>query len=94
MIEGKVTVKNRAGLHARPASVLVKAAQKFESSIFLVKDDLKVNAKSIMNIFALAATYNTELVVAAEGTDEQEAYQTICSLFENRFEDPGQEESS
>jgi phosphocarrier protein len=94
MTEEKVTVKNRAGLHARPASVLVKTAQKFDSSIFLEKDEMKVNAKSIMNIFALAATYNSEIIVSAEGCDEKEAVSTICTLFNNRFEDPAQEETS
>jgi len=94
MTAEKVIVKNRAGIHARPASVLVKAAQQFESSIFLEKDSMKVNAKSIMNIFALAATFNSEIIVSAEGKDEKEAVCAICTLFENRFEDQSQEETS
>lgn len=89
-----MTVKNRAGLHARPASVLVKTAQQFDSNIYLEKEDMKVNAKSIMNIFALAATYNTELRISAEGCDEEAAFSAICTLFENRFEEPSADEGS
>ena len=87
MTTEKVVVKNRAGLHARPASLIVKTAQKFESLIYLEKEEMKVNAKSIMNIFSLGAAYKTELVISAEGLDEKEAVASLSALFNSRFEE-------
>ena len=87
MTAEQITVRNRAGLHARPASLIVKTAQKYESSIFLEKEGMKVNAKSIMNIFSLGAAYKTELIISAEGPDEQEAVNALAALFNSRFEE-------
>lgn len=86
MIETKVVVKNRAGLHARPAAVLVECAQKFSSHIILKNDAIEANAKSIMNIFTLTATYQSELILTADGEDEKEAIDEISELFSSRFE--------
>lgn len=80
-----VTILNRAGIHARPASLIVQTAQQYASSIWIEKEDARINAKSIMNILTLGATYNTELVVGAEGEDEGEAVEALASLFENKF---------
>jgi phosphocarrier protein len=87
MTEEKVMVKNRAGIHARPAAIISKTAQKFQSSIYITRDETKINAKSIMNIITLAAAYKTELVISAEGEDEKEAVRAIADLFHNRFEE-------
>lgn len=87
MVSEKVIVKNRAGLHARPASLLVQEASKYGSSVFLVRENSRVNAKSIMNLLTMGASYNTELVVEVEGADEEEALQSIVSLFVNKFEE-------
>ncbi len=81
----KVKILNRAGIHARPASLLVEVAQKYESSIWLEKETITINAKSIMNILTLGATYKSELVLRAEGEDEEEAVNAIAALFDNKF---------
>ena len=87
MIKHDVVIKNRAGLHARPASMLVQAASQFSSDIYIHKDDTQVNAKSIMNLLTLGGAYNTELTIQAEGDDETEALNTIVALFESKFEE-------
>jgi phosphocarrier protein len=87
MVEKIVTIKNRAGIHARPAAVLVEKANKFSANIFLEKDGEQINGKSIMGILTLAATYNTPIKIIADGADEEEAVQTISKLFEDKFEE-------
>ena len=88
MTERHVTVKNRAGIHARPASRIVQVAGKFTSKITLIKEaeNETINAKSVMNIISLAAVYDTVLLLRAEGPDEQEAVEAIAGLFERRFD--------
>ena len=87
MTEKEVTIKNRAGIHARPAALIVKVANDFSSEIFMEKNGNKINAKSIMGIITLGAAYNSTLSVVAEGEDEAEAVEAIVQLFENRFEE-------
>jgi len=83
----ELVIRNRAGIHARPASQLVQLASRFASSITIEKDSEKINAKSIMGIIALGATYNTVLKVSAQGADEQEAVAAIEKLFESKFQE-------
>lgn len=87
MVEKTVTIKNRAGIHARPAALLVQTANRFSSLIYLEKDGEKINGKSIMGILTLAATYNSPIKIIADGSDEEDALQTICRLFETKFEE-------
>jgi len=87
MTEQVVTIINRAGIHARPAAVLVQSAKDFSSNIYFEKGSDRINAKSIMGILTLAATYGTEIKVIAEGEDEEQAVQTIVRLFESKFEE-------
>lgn len=87
MIEKIVTVRNRAGIHARPASIIAQTANKFACEILLVRDDTTVNAKSIMGVITMAAGYNTNLTIRACGTDENEAVAAITALFDNKFEE-------
>jgi phosphocarrier protein len=82
-----VTIINRAGIHARPAAVLVQAAKDFNCNIYFEKGRDRINGKSIMGILTLAATYGTELKIIAEGEDEEQAVQTIAHLFESKFEE-------
>lgn len=82
MLEKVVTIKWRAGLHARPASSIVKAAGKFKSNIFIIKDDIKVDAKSIIRIMTLGAQYQTSITIVTEGEDESEALDTMVGIFE------------
>lgn len=87
MVKQDVIIKNRAGLHARPASMLVQTASRFSSSIFIHKDDIQVNAKSIMNLLTLGGAYKTALTIQAEGDDENDALEAIVTLFETKFEE-------
>ena len=87
MIEKMLTVKNRAGIHARPAAIIAQTANKFESEISIGRDDALVNAKSIMGVITLAAGYNTTLKMIVEGSDESEAASAIEALFESKFEE-------
>lgn len=87
MVEKILTVKNRAGIHARPASLIAQTANKFSSEITLEKDSIEVNAKSIMGVITMAAGYNTTVVLKVSGEDEQEAIAAIERLFETKFEE-------
>ena len=87
MTEQTVIIINRAGIHARPAAVLVQAAKDFNSNIYFEKESDRINAKSIMGILTLAATYGTELKIIAEGEDEEQAVEAIARLFESKFEE-------
>lgn len=87
MVEQMVTIKNRAGIHARPAALLVQTASKFKSKIFIEKDSDRINGKSIMGIITLGAGYDTNLKLIADGEDEQEAVKALVQLFESKFEE-------
>ncbi|MCK9171175.1 MAG: HPr family phosphocarrier protein [Treponema sp.] len=87
MIEKQLVVKNRAGIHARPAAIIAQTANKFTCEITLARDDTTVNAKSIMGVITMAAGYNTTLTLTAEGADEKAAAQAIEALFESKFEE-------
>jgi phosphocarrier protein len=87
MTERTVTISNRAGVHLRPAAVLVQAAQEFSSNIYLEKGRDRINAKSVIGIIGLKATYGMELKIIAEGEDEEQAVQAIVSIFDSKFEE-------
>jgi len=82
-----VIIKNRAGIHARPAALIAQTANRFASEILIEREDTRINAKSIMGIITMAASYNTELTLVADGADEREAVEAINALFENKFEE-------
>ncbi len=82
MIEAKATVANRLGLHARPAAELVKTATRFESEIQIAKDEVWVNAKSILGLMTLAAERGSELSIKADGRDADAAVAAIAELIE------------
>ena len=87
MVEKLLTVKNRAGIHARPAAIIAQTANKFECEVMLARDDTTVNAKSIMGVITMAAGYNTVLTLRTEGTDEKEAADAIEALFNSKCEE-------
>ena len=87
MIEKILTVRNRAGIHARPAALIAQTSNKYASEISLEKDSITVNAKSIMGVITMAAGYNTTLTLKGEGSDEQAAADAIFNLFESKFEE-------
>ena len=82
-----LTVRNRAGIHARPAALIAQTANKFASEVLIEKDSTTINAKSIMGVITMAAGYNTTMTVKAEGSDAQDAVDAIYALFENKFEE-------
>jgi len=87
MVEKDVTVKNRAGIHARPAGMIVTLANKYSSQIFIEKDNDKINAKSIMGLITLGVMCNTVIKLSATGPDEAAAVEALAKLIDNRFEE-------
>ena len=85
MKEKNVKIVNKLGLHARPASLIVQTAMAFSSNIYIIKDEIKVDAKSIMGILMLAAACGTELVLRTEGLDEEQALEKMVEVFNNGF---------
>jgi phosphocarrier protein HPr len=85
MIDGRVTILNRLGLHARATAKLVNVCKTFKANVRLCFNDKCVDAKSIMGVMMLAATHGTELQLSAEGEDETEAFEALKALFEDRF---------
>ena len=87
MKEVTVEIVNRAGLHARPASELVRLAGGFRSEILLEKDGLEVNGKSIMGVLMLAAECGSKLRIRAEGEDAEAALEALSGLVKKGFEE-------
>lgn len=85
MIEREVTVRNRAGLHTRPASMLVRTASQFEAEVFLRRDNYEINGKSVIGVMTLAAEQGATLDLIVEGEDEEAAADAIADLFEDGF---------
>ena len=85
MLERKVRVTGRLGLHARAASKLVNCASRFTSEIWLQRGEREINGKSIMGVLTLAAGRGTQLTVHADGADEAEALDELEKLVEDRF---------
>ena len=85
MIERVFLIKNRLGLHARPATLFVQEASKFKSHIFVVKAGLEVNGKSIMGLMLLAAEAGSKLTVKADGPDEVKALEALGKIFDVKF---------
>ena len=85
MVEKEVVIRNKAGIHARPASKLVQLANGFSSKIYIERNSDRVNAKSILGIIALGAVQGTALKLVAEGEDEQEAVEALAKLIDEKF---------
>ncbi len=86
-VEREVVIKNRAGLHTRPAATLVKTAAKFKADFFIYKDGLEINGKSIIGVMTLAAEQGAKLLLRFDGEDEEEAAQAVIELFERGFDE-------
>ncbi len=78
-------IRNKYGLHARPAAEFVKLANKFSSEVWVGKDDIEVSGKSIMGVMMLAAEYGSVVVIRAEGDDAEEAVGALAQLVANGF---------
>ena len=84
-IKRVVVVPNKQGMHARPAEMFVRRAQQFQSKIEIVRDDYRIEAKSIMNLLTLGAAQGTQLTLEAEGSDAQEALDALAEVVEKDF---------
>lgn len=87
MIERQVTIKNRAGLHTRPAAALVKTAARFQAEFFIQRDSFEINGKSIIGVMTLAAEQGSTLILKFDGPDEEEAAAAVVALFERGFDE-------
>ena len=87
LVEKDALVRNRMGLHARPAAKLVQAANRFRCDVTLTKDGQDVNGKSIMGVLMLAAAQGTSVHVKAEGEGAAAAVDAILALFEKGFDE-------
>jgi len=85
MPEVRLVIRNKVGLHARPAVLFVQAAQGFQSDVRVIKDGKEGNAKSFKSVLALAVNQNDEVVVRAEGTDADAALAALTKLVEDNF---------
>lgn len=81
MVEKKVTVQLATGLQARPAALFVQAANRFKSDIYIEKDGKVVNAKSIMGVMSLAVAPGSEIVIRADGNDEEQALARLTAFI-------------
>ena len=85
MISRNVTIKNSVGLHARPATFFIQKANSFKSSIWVEKEDCRVNAKSLLGVLSLGITKGMSITVIADGSDENEAIEALVSLIDSEF---------
>ena len=90
-LTAQLKIQNRLGLHARPAAMLVQTTNKFKSEILIKKNDMEVNAKSILGIMMLAAEYGSSLVLTVSGEDAEQAVQAVTELFERKFDEQEEE---
>ncbi len=89
MIEKKIVIKNKLGLHARAAVKFVNLANRYSASVKIIKDSNEVDGKSILGILTLAASQGTPIRLVVNGRDEAQAMKALCELINNRF---GEEE--
>ena len=85
MISKEVTIQNSVGLHARPATFFIQKANSYKSSIWVEKDDRKVNGKSLLGVLSLGITKGTTITVYADGADQDEALDALESLIKTNF---------
>src|SRR5690554_7959448 len=92
MIEREITIKNKTGLHARPAAMFVEAADRFESEIELIFDGINVNAKSIIGVLSLGIGKGDKAILRISGSDEKEAMEKMVQVVKDRFGEKRSEE--
>ena len=85
MIETSVKIVNKAGMHTRPASMLVKIASKFKADFYIVKDGFQINGKSIIGVMSLAAEQGSSVTLVFDGSDEKKASEEVIKYFEDGF---------
>ena len=84
-VKKDVLVQNQVGLHARPATFFIQKANEIKSSIWVEKDERRVNAKSLLGVLSLGIVGGTSIDIIADGSDEQEAVDSLVALVESGF---------
>ena len=85
MISKEVLINNQVGLHARPATFFIQKANEFKSSIWIEKEERRVNAKSLLGVLSLGIVKGTTITIIADGTDQEEAIDTHSKLIDSEF---------
>ncbi len=85
MYSKEAVVNNQVGLHARPATFFIQKANEFKSSIWVEKDERKVNAKSLLGILSLGIAKGTSILLIADGADEKEAIDALVEIISSNF---------
>jgi phosphocarrier protein len=85
MIQKELEIVNKLGLHARASAKLTQLAAKYKSEVWMVRNGRRVNAKSIMGVMMLAAGKGTTVELEVEGADEQECFDALAALIDNKF---------
>jgi len=85
MFVKEVVVQNQVGLHARPATFFIQKANEYKSSIWVEKDERKVNAKSLLGVLSLGITKGLSISIIAEGSDEEDAVNSLVALVSSDF---------
>ena len=83
----EVVVKNQVGIHARPATFFIQKANEFKSSIWVEREERRVNAKSLLGVLSLGISGDTEIKIIVDGVDEKEALAALIELVESGFVD-------
>ena len=81
----EIVVQNQVGLHARPATFFIQKANEYKSSIWIEKDEKKVNAKSLLGVLSLGVAKGTSVTIIAEGSDEEQAVNDLIALISSDF---------
>jgi phosphocarrier protein len=87
MLDRRITIKNKLGLHARAAVKFVNLANRFTSTVKIVKDGNEIDGKSILGILTLAATQGSQIALLVSGKDEEAALEALTGLINNRFDE-------
>jgi phosphocarrier protein len=87
MLDKRITIKNKLGLHARAAVKFVNLANRFTSTVKIVKDGNEIDGKSILGILTLAATQGSQIALLVSGKDEEAALEALTGLINNRFDE-------
>ena len=87
MVSREVKITNSIGLHARPATFFIQRANSFKSSVWVEKDDRKVNAKSLLGVLSLGIAKGMPITIIADGADENAALDSLCELVNSGFEE-------
>lgn len=85
MVIKSITINNQVGLHARPATFFIQKANEFRCSIWVEKDDRRVNGKSLLGLLSLGIVCGTTINIIADGVDEQQAVEALAELVDSKF---------